>query len=286
MPQVALFGCLGLICWLFHQDLQRRQFESAALWVPFLWLLIAGSRPVGYWLGGFGAADSDVEGSSINLIVQGSLIGIALIILVRRRTNWGLFAGNNKALLIMYLFFALSMLWAEHPFVVFKRDFKDFGSVLIVLVLLTQKNPLAALRTVYVRCAYILFPLSIVCIKYFPSIGRHAARNGDSTFTGLTVQKNSLGETVLAFGIILLLEILLLYREHHKSEQKTGKYVSIGLMLSGLWLLLKCDSKTSLVCLTVGGLVLWLGPSDCAFAEPPPCAGGGGLRSGLLLYAG
>ncbi len=255
-PKLALLGCLVLIYWMFRQDLKRRHFESKALWIPFLWLLISGSRPVGAWFGSGSATDPG--NTTVDLLSMSALMGASIIVLFQRQMRWGDFAAQNKALLVMYLFFAISMMWAEHPFVALKRVCKDFGCVLVALVFLAQKNPLEAIRTVYVRCSYILFPLSVITIKYFPTIGRRPLRSGDASFGGLTVGKNSLGLTVLVFGLILVLDLILLYREHHKSEHKTDKRINVAMLLCGLWLLQTCDSKTSLVCLVIGSPLLLL----------------------------
>ena len=64
------------------------------------------------------------------------------------------------------------MAWSEEPFVASKRWLKDFGNVVMVLVLLTEKNPLDAVRAVFVRCAYLLVPLSVLFVKYYVWLGK------------------------------------------------------------------------------------------------------------------
>ena len=44
------------------------------------------------------------------------LIFTAFVILVRRGLNWGGVMGRNKALLLIYLFFAVSCCWSDSDF--------------------------------------------------------------------------------------------------------------------------------------------------------------------------
>ena len=78
----------------------------------------------------------------------------------------------------------------------------------VALVILTELDPITAFRTIFVRVSYLLFPLSIVFIKYFPGIGRQSAHSGENMFTGVTTQKNSLGEMVFVLSIIILWDFL------------------------------------------------------------------------------
>src|SRR5208282_2588486 len=187
-PQLALFLCIGFIAWLFWRDSKQRQFASPALWIPFLWLLVIGSRPVSYWFGG-GSSDEILEGNPINSLVFGVLIVGAILTLQRRSFNWGAFIRNNKALCLIYLFFAVSATWSPLGIISLKRLFKDFGTVLVGLVLLSEADPFAAMRAVFVRVSYLLFPLSVLVIKYYPAVGRGYTAEGGAMSTGLTTQK-------------------------------------------------------------------------------------------------
>ena len=42
----------------------------------------------------------------------------------------------------------------------------------MILVILSEEDPANAIRTVFVRCAYVLIPLSILFIKYYPEVRR------------------------------------------------------------------------------------------------------------------
>ncbi len=49
-PQVASVVFYSLIALLFYLDRDRKLKTSTALWIPVLWLLINGSRPVSLWM--------------------------------------------------------------------------------------------------------------------------------------------------------------------------------------------------------------------------------------------
>jgi O-antigen ligase len=139
----------------------------------------------------------------------------------------------------------------------FKRLFKDFGIVPVALVLLTQTNPADVIRAIYVRVSYILFPLSMVFIKYYPEIGRQSTRAGDNMFTGVTTQKNTLGEVVFVFGLMLLWDIYETWKATDRPGRKKQLAIRGGMFLLGLWLLITCDSQTSLLCLIIGTFAFW-----------------------------
>ena len=77
----------------------------------------------------------------------------------------------------------LSLLWSDYPFVGFKRWFKSLGDPLMALVIVSERYPAAALTSVLRRCAFLLLPLSVVFIKYFPALGR----GGEERRRGLRV---------------------------------------------------------------------------------------------------
>jgi exopolysaccharide production protein ExoQ len=254
MPQLILIGCYGFIVWLFWKDMAFRKAGTKALLIPGAWIAVQGSRPLSYWFGGGGGSDAN----PIDTLFFAGLIGCAIWVLVKQKLNWTGLVKQNKALFVIYFFLLCSMLWSEMPMASAKRIFKDFGCVLVGLIFLVQMDPPAAIRAVFVRVSYILFPLSLVFIKYFPEIGRQSNKAGETMFTGVTTQKNSLGETLFVFGIIVLWDLI----EIWNGEKRKGKQLQIGIrvliLLMGFWLLKMCDSQTSILCLLIGGGLYWL----------------------------
>jgi len=63
------------------------------------------------------------------------LIAAATIVLCNRGFNWGDFVSRNKAICLIYSYLVLSMVWSELPGISLKRIVKDFGCVLVGLVI-------------------------------------------------------------------------------------------------------------------------------------------------------
>jgi len=49
-PSLALFLTTAFVVFLFQRDLKEQAPVTAALWIPVIWMLLAASRPVSYWL--------------------------------------------------------------------------------------------------------------------------------------------------------------------------------------------------------------------------------------------
>ena len=252
-PTLALFLAWCLIGWLLRTEFRFRKLRSKALWVPAILISVQGSRPVSEWLGSVG--QNRLAGDPVNTLTFAVLIGVSLIVLRRRNFNWNLVVNENKALFLIYAYLAASALWSDVPLVSLKRLLKDYACVLAALVFLTEQDPASAVRAVYVRVAYILFPLSLVYGKYFPSIGRNYSQEGEPMFTGVTTQKNSLGELVFILALFLVWDLVETWRD--TSRKKLQRAVRVLIIFLGLWLLIASDSKTSIFCLIVGVAIFW-----------------------------
>src|SRR6266487_3368493 len=217
LSKLILLASLVLSWWLIRRDTARREGVSSAIWIPTLWVAIIGSRPVSMWLG-FGGGENTLEGSPLDSIVFFVLIFAAFITLARRRLNWSVVISENWPIFLFYAFLLVSVLWANSPLVSFKRWFKEFGNIAVLLVILTERNPQQALRAVFVRCAYLMLPLSVVFIRFFPSMGRfYSIHGGEGEITGVTTQKNSLGVLLLVCGLVLLWDWLELWKKRRDS---------------------------------------------------------------------
>jgi O-antigen ligase len=261
--KLILFACLATFWWLIRRDMAWRQGLSSAIWIPTLWVGILASRPLSTWLG-FGGVREDLEsataGSPIDMLGYLSLIVAAAVVLNRRRLNWSLTINRNWPVFLFYGYLLFSVLWANNPFVSSKRWFKEFGNILVGLVILTEANPEQALRAVFVRCGYVLIPLSLVFIRYFPEWGRrYNIHSGEQEAIGVTFQKNSLGVMVLVCSLVLLWDWFDLQRNRHQQGGKKRRLdsgVRLALLAIGGYLLHLCDSKTSIVCLMLSAGIL------------------------------
>ena len=192
MPrQLALLLCLLFSAYLLRRDIKDRPTVSSAIWIPTLWLMIIGSRPVTLWFSG-GVIDTTsgyyAEGSPLDRAFYLACIFAAFAVLRARGTNLVEVMAANKTIVLFYLYLGLTVLWSDIPFPSFKRWFKDLGNVVVILVILTEKDPYEAMRAVFARCACVLIPLSVVFIKYFPDLGRDYSKSGGQMVTGVTLQ--------------------------------------------------------------------------------------------------
>jgi len=255
MAPLALFSCLVFIAWLLVRDCKRRPSVSAAAWIPTLMVLILGSRVPSSWfrqqrvVTGLG---NESGGLLIDQVFYLLMIFGSWIVATSRGVKWGKLFAANTAIMLFYVYFAMSFLWSNYPLDSFIRALKDFGvTVLVIPVIFSEKEPLEALRAVYVRCACVLLPLSMLFIRYYPAYGRVYARGGETTYTGVSVSKNS-------FGQILLISIVFLIWDHLETRLADGKRLWSGmrwdrlvLLLMGVWLLRLSHSQTSFVCLCI-----------------------------------
>lgn len=255
MPHLVLLCSLAMSWWLIRKDVAERDGVSSVVWIPTLWVGIALSRPVSMWLHWGGGGDS-LEGSPLDRLFYFGIIFLSLFILIRRRVAWSQMISENWAVILFYAYFLVSVLWAPESFVAFKRWIKEVGNILVALVVLTEVDPLQAIRAIYVRCAYLLMPLSIVFVRFFPELGRSYTRGGGMEVTGVTCQKNSLGILVVLCGLALLWDWLERTRPDQPARTRVERYMPFAFVLIGTYLLHLCDSVTSILCLVLGGGIL------------------------------
>ena len=250
---LSVFGCWAL--WIIRKDTAERSGVSAASWIPTLWVGILASRPVSAWFG-IGGVDT-LDGSPIDRFFFLTMIAASLVVLSRRGVSWGEVLARNWPITLFYAFLLISVTWANSPTASFKRWFKEVGNIAVVLVILTEVNPLQAMRAVFVRCAYVLIPLSLIFVRYFPHLGRHYnLHSGAMEATGVTFQKNSLGTMILVCGLILIWDWIERSKPGAAPRSFVMRLLPPVVLGIGMWLLVLCDSKTSMLCLVIGGVFL------------------------------
>src|SRR5439155_3593615 len=128
--------------------------------------------------------------------------------------------------------------------------------IVIILVLLTEQSPTAAIRTVFLRCAYLLVPLSILFIKYYPGTGKYYNQwTGAAGYGGVCTNKNSLGVLAMISGLCLLWSIVDIERRSTWLKTIRSMWPELAVLLMCLWILKIADSATSLGCFIVGTAV-------------------------------
>jgi O-antigen ligase len=258
-PSLALFLWLILLLALLRWDPAKHSNTSVALWVPVIWMFIVGSRLASQWLGGqvAQAAQALEEGNPLDRTISSLLILLAIGTLISRSFKWGDFFARNLALMAFVFFALVSVCWSDFPFIAFKRWIRDLGNYLVILVVVSDPRPLEAVRTVVRRLCYLLIPLSIVLVKYYPEIGRHYDPwTGVATYAGATTSKNMLGVVCLTSGLFFFWDTVTRWRERKERRTRQIMLVSVAFIAMTLWLLNLAGSATSGVCLVIGCLVV------------------------------
>src|ERR1700734_792936 len=132
---------------LFYLDRDKTIRPSKALWLPVMWVWIVGSRSVSEWLGlSPTGTNVQLEGSPIDAAIFGVLSAAAIVVLIRRNRRTRALLAANWPILIYFLYCLISVAWSYHPDVSFKRWTKSIGDLAMVLVVVTDGKPVAALR--------------------------------------------------------------------------------------------------------------------------------------------
>src|SRR5215471_5177908 len=247
---VATFLCAIGIPGLFYLDRDNDSQVSKAVWIPVAWLFIISSRGVSAWLGlepsfkGVTVAKSYEDGSPVDMWAFTFLLVAALVVLVGRSARVGRLLRKNGLILLYFSFCAVSLVWSDFPFVAFKRWVKALGDLGIVLVILTESDPWAALKRVVTRVGFLIFPLSVLFIAYYPGIGQILTQSWTLEPTGVTTQKNELGLDCMMYGVFFLWRMLSVYRGRQDRSRRLLAHGMIVIMV--IWLLSQCQSMTSI----------------------------------------
>ena len=247
MPSaLALLLCIIFVLFLLRLDRKEAPDASLASWLPTLWILIISSKGVGTW---FGAQADDDGGSEWDRIVLSAMICIGILVLASRKLDGIFLLGARKVYLFsaikenIWLFFLIaymlmSILWSDIPYISFKRLVRELGSVIMALVLLTERDPRLAAHTVLRRSVYILIPFSLVLIKYFPQYGVSYGRwFGDLSWIGVTVVKNGLGRLCLIASFFLIWTLTVRWWRRKTPHSRFQSPADVVVLLVALFLL-------------------------------------------------
>jgi exopolysaccharide production protein ExoQ len=247
------------ICWLFYIDYKRSERISWALWIPAIYLFLIASRPLSAWLGvGTHTIDQAMDGSPVDRAAYLVLQVAALFVLLRRTALVSRLLRTSLPVLLFFGYCLISLIWSDFPLVAGKRWIKMTGDVMMVLIVLTDRRPVEAIKRFISWPGYVLFPLSILFIKYFPDLGKgYDPWTGMQYFNGASYNKNGLGAITLFYGLGFVWIFLLEWSE----PKRNTLAVSISATMIGMavWLLLISKSATSLVCFLMGITLLIAG---------------------------
>lgn len=259
-PIIASLICACGIAGLFYLNRDKTVHTSKALWIPVTYVWIMGSRSVSEWLNpaqGFVVADSQAEGSPVDAAFFGVLLVAAIAVLIHRKRRSRILLGANWPIVIYFVYCLLSVTWSVHPDIAFKRWIKSTIDIAMVLVVITDVNPVAAIKRLISRAGLILLPTSLLFLKYFPVLGRSFTADGIAENTGVTTNKNVFGLVILLISLGTLWQIIDLVRARGRANRGRLLIAQGVLLTFGIVLFRWADSATSLACFFLSaGLML------------------------------
>jgi len=264
-PSIASCLTLAFIAFLFRRDIREKPDVSGALWLPLLWLILGCSRSVSAWLNIFGlpvsGGASVEEGSPLDAWFFICLIAVGACVLAKRQVRLSEVVSNNGWLIVFLLYCFISIAWSDFPFIALKRSIKILGHPIMALIVLTEPDPEEALIRLMKRCAYVVVPVSILFIKYYPELGRaYDPWTGEGMYTGINTNKNLLGADLLILGYFFFWYWLQIWRNERSTWRRNELRLIAGFLIGIWWLFSKAHSATSLTCVVIGILtVLFVG---------------------------
>lgn len=259
-PLLATMVYVAGIMGLFWLDRDRKSQLSYGFWIPTLWLLINGSRQVSLWFATPAAAaqaQENLEGSPLDAAIYGVLIMAGIVVLSVRRRKAVSLLRLNLPIVFFFAYSALSVVWSDYSFVASKRWVKAIGDLVMVLVVLTEANPRLAIRKWLSRTAFILLPVSVLLIKYWPNLGRaYNPWTWEPMYGGVTTFKNLLGMTCLVCGLGSLWSLGGAWRDRQMPDRKRHLAAHALVLACLFWLLHIANSMTALSCFGMAGTLI------------------------------
>ena len=258
-PLYATAICFCGIAGLFYLDREKNARTSAALWLPVVWLCLGGSRPLSAWLGLNPTGNVQLEGSPLDAAVLGVLLVAALAVLIRRGKRTRALLTSNWAIAIFFAYCLTSTAWSYYPDVSFKRWIKAIGDLTMALVVVTEPRLPDALWRFCSRIGFLLFPTSVLLIKYYAALGRGYTPEGEPMNTGVATTKNMLGVMVLVVSLGVVWRVIALLRDKSAPNRRRHLIAQSVLLAFCIVLLGMAHSATALACFLLGSTVILLG---------------------------
>jgi exopolysaccharide production protein ExoQ len=269
-PLLGALAFVFIICALLW--LTRGIYKvTPAMWVPLVWLLIASSRPLSNWLslsgpGGVGSAYT--EGSPLDRNVLTILLVLGLVALYKRTKPIKPTLAANPLLIAYFAYCLISIIWCDYPLVLFKRWIRSVGDIVVILIVITEPKWEDALKWLFTRISFVLVPLSILLIRFYPSLGRAYSRGGSPQWTGVGTDKNALGMLCMIYGAALLWYGIRTYKNRH-SLTRTRELLTVAAVFAMIvYLVLVVDSKTALACFVMSDVLIIMTTLRPGFRKP------------------
>src|SRR5262249_14520366 len=160
------------------------------------------------------------EGSFLDQLVAAFLMLLAIVVLVRRGKEVKSVLKASWPIVLYFSFCLISLVWSDFPVWGFKRWIRALGDLVMVLVVATDAHPVAALKRLITRLGFVLLPVSVLWIRYYPSLGQGWDEYGLRSFNGVASNKNVLGNLVYLVAVGALWQILAFLRDKENPDRR------------------------------------------------------------------
>lgn len=246
---------IGGLFFLNHDDTAR---TSKFLWLPVIWLAINASRPISTWFGmGFEVpGDPASSGSVLDQVVAGLLILFGIVAIIQRRRTSITVLRTSWPIVLYFSFCLFSLLFSDSPGWGLKRWVRALGDLIMALVVVTEIQPVAALKRLFSRTAFVLFPASLLLVKYYPALSRYYTPEGMVLIGGVTTNKNLLGAGTFVLGLGALWQVLGLIKDKKQPHRTRRLVAQCTVLFLGIDLLVMAHSATSGACFVLGASLM------------------------------
>lgn len=260
MSHVATLVFVMGIAGLFYLTHDKKAHTSIFLWAPVMWFLICESRPVSEWFQSATGISSEaqyLDGSPTDRLVFVLILGLAILQLALRVPKVKAILRGNLPIVLFFAYCGISICWSDFPAIAFKRWIKALGDLCMILVILTDPNWKAAFKRTLTRTAFIIIPVSVLFIKYYPDLGRmYLTWVWTPVYVGVTTNKNTLGMVAMLLSLGILWCFLQTFLEPRSREKLRALIAYSALLLMAGWVLWMAGSATSWSCFLLGGGIL------------------------------
>jgi len=248
---------VGIGC-LFSLNRDDAARTSKSLWLAVIWIWISASRPVSTWFGmGFEApGDPASTGSLLDQAVAGLLIFLGIVAIVQRRRISIAVLRTSWPIVLYFSFCLFSLIFSDSPGWGFKRWIRGLGDLIMALIVVTEVQPAAALKRLFSRSAFVLFPASLLLVRYYPSLSRYYTPEGMELIGGVTTNKNLLGVGTFVLSLGVLWQVLGLIKDRKQPHRTRRLIVQGTVLLLGVELLVMAHSATSGACFVLGAFLM------------------------------
>ena len=250
-PKFALIICTVFVFFLLRMERKQSPQVSRVFWIPTCWMLVIASKPLGTWFQfGEGAA-----GSLLDQLFLVTLFCLSLFILASRNFAWSRAIKENPWLYLLIGYMLGSVFWSDIPFISLKRWVRELVAVLMAFIVLSEQYPRQAIESLFKRAIYILIPLSLILIKYFPEYGVQFRNQGGLMWIGVTLQKNGLGRLCMIAVFFLSWKLVRRWQGKDIPVSKYQTLADLSILILTLYIMIGPDdqySATALASLIVG----------------------------------